>query len=133
MRSKNLEKVPDWAVHLKGIKDGDAWGKNLPKIINGIAEHAHHIVQKGLNNPDSKAAQRILEKWDIDWYMGRENLVWAVSRGFGNHTDAYRKVVRKLLEDADSKGRDVVIEGSIALPEGTANQFPDAAGSARIK
>jgi hypothetical protein len=81
-----------------------------------------------LKNADNKAAQRILEKWDIDWYKGKENLVWAPNEG---HTEIYRKVVRKMLEDADALGRAKVIDTLKDLARKFTNERTDWEALAR--
>jgi len=94
---------PDWGRVTEGYHG--------PKPDDMVRPHGHHIVFKeGRPGPvrdvlgESKA---ILEKHGVDWYTGRENLIWAPNRG---HSLANAEAVRDALKAADSGGRDAVID-----------------------
>ena len=75
--------------------------------------HAHHIVfKKGKpsQQADLAISKGILEKHGIDWYKGKENLVWAPNK---NHSDAAAKAVREALQEADKKGTRDAIEAAL--------------------
>jgi hypothetical protein len=89
----------------------DALGvKNPPKRMPGATAdtHAHHIVMKGhddyvkvINGTPVKVVEeskKILEKYDIDWLYGQENLAWAPKTG---HSIEYAADVWKALDEAD--------------------------------
>ncbi|WIG80094.1 AHH domain-containing protein [Photobacterium damselae] len=67
-----------------------------------INPHAHHIVFKKGRGVKMKGyldeSKKILEKYDIDWYKGRENLIWAPNK---NHSTIAAKYVRDVLIQAD--------------------------------
>jgi len=86
----------------------DKGGKLLPKI------HGHHIIyKKGASKLAQEAAnraKRILEDYGIDWYKGKECLVYAPNRG---HTD--RNIIElaeklKELKAAGAMRADIVKE-----------------------
>ncbi|MFA0978944.1 RHS repeat-associated core domain-containing protein, partial [Pseudomonas ficuserectae] len=99
--------VDPWGLCGDNVK----WGNHLRKIGGGAAPagmrnpHAHHIVFKEGRGKLMKAylskSKAILEKHDIDWYKGKENLIWAPNKG---HTTANAKKVYDALENADAGG-----------------------------
>ncbi len=65
--------------------------------------HAHHIVFKEGSGKQKEwvlKSKAILEKHNIDWLKGKENLVWAPNIE-GLHTEEIAKMVYKALADAD--------------------------------
>jgi hypothetical protein len=93
--------ITRWDDHLASFPEGDALGRPYPgKRIPGAQQdtHAHHIVMKGKDYPGVAESQLILEKYDIDWYSGRENLIWAPNVG---HTQDYAWEVYLALKRAD--------------------------------
>ena len=98
-----------------GLED---WGKLLTKLKGpkppGMPNpHAHHIVfKKGKpsQQADLAISKGILEKHGIDWYKGKENLVWAPNK---NHSDAAARTVREALQEADKKGTRKAVEETL--------------------
>ncbi|KPW41173.1 YD repeat-containing protein [Pseudomonas syringae pv. apii] len=99
--------IDPWGLCPDNVK----WGNYLRKIGGGVAPagmrnpHAHHIVFKEGNGKLMKAyiskSKTILEKHDIDWYKGKENLIWAPNKG---HTKPNARKVYEALERADAGG-----------------------------
>lgn len=96
-----------------GPKPGELepnWGKELRKHGAGnppkdmTNPHAHHTVfKKGRGKKMREHIEKskdILEKYDIDWYKGSENLDLAPNK---NHSTKAAKVVREALEKADTE------------------------------
>ena len=52
-------------------------------------------------------SKKILEKHDIDWLKGVENLVWAPNK---NHSTKAAKAVRNALKEADKLGKNEVVK-----------------------
>ena len=87
------------------------WGKILEKD-HGVAKpspeemenaHAHHIVFKEGSGKQKEwvlKSKAILEKHNIDWLKGKENLVWAPNIE-GLHTEEMAKKVYGALAEAD--------------------------------
>ena len=87
------------------------WGKILEKE-HGVAKpspeemenaHAHHIVFKEGSGKQKEwvlKSKAILEKHEIDWLKGPENLVWAPNIE-GLHTEEMAKLVYEELAEAD--------------------------------
>jgi len=87
------------------------WGKILEKE-HGVAKpspeemenaHAHHIVFKEGSGKQKEwvlKSKAILEKHNIDWLYGKENLVWAPNIE-GLHTEEMAKMVYEKLKQAD--------------------------------
>ncbi len=86
------------------------WGKYFREISGTeppsdmIRPHAHHIVFKN-GHPNQqgilKESKSILEKHNIDWLKGKENLVWAPNK---NHSKEAAQKVLDELREADKKG-----------------------------
>ena len=72
--------------------------------------HGHHIVFKegppGPIRDVVNESKEILERNGLDWYTGRDNLIWAPNRG---HSLANAEAVRDALRAADGGGRGAVI------------------------
>ncbi|WP_434155313.1 RHS repeat-associated core domain-containing protein [Pseudomonas sp. JZ134] len=94
------------------------WGGHLKKIGGGeppatmLNPHAHHIVFKNGRGKKMKEylaeSKSILEKYDIDWLFGKENLTWAPNK---NHSTQAAKAVRDALVEADKIGtRESIVE-----------------------
>lgn len=70
-----------------------------------LRAHAHHIVfqeaRTAIGKLASKHARRILEEYDIDWYRGVENFVWAPYEG---HTDRNIIMLAKKLFELKKAG-----------------------------
>ncbi|ODB43557.1 Rhs family protein [Pseudoalteromonas sp. BMB] len=70
-----------------------------------INPHAHHSVFKKGRGKKMREyldeSKDILEKYDIDWYRGPENLGWAPNK---NHSTKAAKAVRDYLKEADKVG-----------------------------
>ena len=87
----------DWKGHLEKISGT----KSPPGMQN---PHAHHIVfKKGHANQQAilKESKAILEKHNIDWLKGKENLTWAPNK---NHSKKAAQRVLDALREADKKG-----------------------------
>ena len=74
--------------------------------------HAHHIVFKNGRGKKMKEylaeSKSILEKYDIDWLFGKENLTWAPNK---NHSTQAAKAARDALVEADKIGtRESIVE-----------------------
>lgn len=69
-----------------------------------VNPHAHHTVFKKGRGKKMREhldkSKEILEKHDIDWYKGKENLDWAPNK---NHSTKAAKAVREALEKADAE------------------------------
>ena len=86
------------------------WGVIFRKAGGGeppcgmVRPHAHHIVfKKGIGSKMKSVlteSKSILEKYNIDWLYGKENLMWATNEG---HTLENAKKVRDALKAADQK------------------------------
>ncbi|MFK7031627.1 RHS repeat-associated core domain-containing protein [Flavobacterium oreochromis] len=98
-------------VDILGLAGEDVdWGKYFREISGteppaGMERpHAHHIVFKN-GHPNQQAilkeSKGILEKHDIDWLKGKENLVWAPNK---NHSKEAAQKVLDELKEADKKG-----------------------------
>ncbi|WP_299009180.1 RHS repeat-associated core domain-containing protein [uncultured Shewanella sp.] len=100
----------DWKFGPKEGESEPSWGNLLRKLGGGEPPagmnnpHAHHIVFKKGRGKKMKAyledSKRILEKYDIDWYKGKENFVWAPNK---NHSTDAARVVNEALRKADAK------------------------------
>ncbi len=89
------ESEPNWGSHLRSIKGDPPLDMERP--------HAHHTVFKsgiGSQKPWLEQSKDILEKYNIDWYKGRENLDWAPNVK-GVHTTENAKIVYEELKAAD--------------------------------
>ncbi|MBB1355947.1 AHH domain-containing protein [Pseudoalteromonas sp. SR45-5] len=67
--------------------------------------HAHHIVFKEGSGKQKEwvlKSKAILEKHNIDWLKGKENLVWAPNIE-GLHTEEMAKLVYEHLEEAEDE------------------------------
>lgn len=77
------------------------------------AAHGHHIVfKKGLGRRQQDAlaeAKEILDRNGINWYTGKENLIWAPNVA-GQHTIANVREVLSRLKEADGQGSDAVAQ-----------------------
>jgi Protein of unknown function (DUF1557). len=102
-----------WLVHntkycLSTVKNFN-WGKYLRGLIGDppkwmLNPHAHHIVFKKGRGAMVKYLNRskaILEKHNINWLKGKENLVWAPNK---NHSTKVAKYVCESIEKADKLG-----------------------------
>ncbi len=73
--------------------------------------YVHHIAfQRGHANQQAilKESKAILEKYNIDWLKGRENLTWTPNK---NHNKKAAQKVLDALRIADKKGtREAVVE-----------------------
>jgi hypothetical protein len=109
----------EWLVHntdicLSSVKNFK-WGKYLKSLIGPPPKwmknaHAHHIVFKegrGVMKKYVNESKKILEKHDIDWLKGVENLVWAPNK---NHSTKAAKAVRNALKEADKLGKNEVVK-----------------------
>ncbi len=108
------------------------WGKILEKD-HGVAKpspeemenaHAHHIVFKEGSGKQKEwvlKSKAILEKHEIDWLKGPENLVWAPNIE-GLHTEEMAKKVYEALALADEDGeKEDVVEALIEMGKVAAN------------
>lgn len=109
-----------WLVHNAGkclseLKNFD-WGAYLRKLkgpppAGMVNPHAHHVVFKKGRGAMVKyldKSKTILEKHEIDWLKGKENLVWAPNK---NHSLQAAKRVSEALEKADKLGgKDAVLK-----------------------
>jgi hypothetical protein len=81
-----------------------------PRPEDMARPHGHHIVFKeGRPGPvrDVLAeSKQILERHGVDWYTGRENLIWAPNQG---HSLANAEAVRDALRAAEPGGRDALV------------------------
>ncbi len=85
--------------------------------------HAHHVVFKKGRGKEMRQhlakSKAILDKHEIDWYEGCENLVWAPNK---NHSTRAAKAVSEALEKADKVGtREAVVNTLKALGKKFAN------------
>lgn len=91
------ESEPNWGNVLRNHGAGEP-----PKDM--INPHAHHAVfKKGRGKQMQEyigQSKEILEKHEIDWYMGTENLGWAPNK---NHSTKAAKAVRDVLQKADTE------------------------------
>ena len=85
------------------------WGKYFRKRGGGnppcnmVNPHAHHIVFKEGRGKMKKVlgeSKEILERYNIDWLKGIENLMWAPNKG---HSLKNAEKVRDALKAADNK------------------------------
>lgn len=96
----NNEKVAsvDWG---KILEEDHGVAKPSPEEMENA--HAHHIVFKEGSGKQKEwvlKSKAILEKYDIDWLKGKENLVWAPNIE-GLHTEEMAKMVYEKLKMAD--------------------------------
>ena len=92
-----------WKAHYTSLLKAAGVSAAVPTAVDtraaslGVDVHAHHIVMKSTNeswtseqgqeaNKAILDSQALLEKHNIDWYAGPENLVWAPNTG---HTQEY--------------------------------------------
>ncbi len=86
----------NWKGHLERVS-----GTRMPSTDDMYRPHAHHIVfKKGSRRqrPILEQSKAILEKYDIDWLYGPENLIWAPNK---NHSGVAAERVLDALRDAD--------------------------------
>ena len=105
------------------------WGKILEEE-HGVAKpspeemenaHAHHIVFKEGSGKQKEwvlKSKAILEKHNIDWLYGKENLVWAPNIE-GLHTEEMAKMVYEALANADETygSKEAVVEALADMGE----------------
>ncbi|MFK3873763.1 hypothetical protein [Pseudoalteromonas rhizosphaerae] len=107
-----------------------SWGNLLRKHGAGeppesmINPHAHHsIFKKGRGKKMIEyldESKDIVEKYDIDWYKGPENLGWAPNK---NHSTKAAKAVRDYLVkvEQNSPSRESIIKALQEIKEHFAN------------
>ena len=109
-----VPEIRNFGTHL-GKLGKDAIGKTKPAVGAMDDPHAHHMVFKGnfFHRPAMRKAllrsRAVMEKHGLNWYSGRENLVWAPNKA-GQHTTANAKAVADILEAADVRGKKAVVK-----------------------
>jgi hypothetical protein len=100
----NSSSSVNWSDHLDSLGT-DALGGSRPTSPfpgTDYTTHAHHIVMRnGIGEAAREAVQEsqaILRRYNIDPYLGRENLAWAPNWG---HPDQYALDVLAALRRAD--------------------------------
>ncbi len=113
---KNLRNIEQgrskYSPETTGRSSPGHWGEYIEEIF-GVAKpledtHGHHIVFKSQFPKITNLSKAILEKFEIDWFKGPENLVHAPNR---NHSIKAAEAVQKALLDANQVGtRDAVVK-----------------------
>ena len=81
-------------------------GEPVPDLFR---THGHHIIFKDSKPEWTDLSKGIAEKYDIDWFLGKENIIHAPNRGHSKN--AAKDVYRALKEADDIVGtRDSVIK-----------------------
>lgn len=107
----HLGKIYNWTKQVTKIH-----GPRPPSTQSPSGKwHDHHIGPKNARKGTEKGLwaekiKDILEKHDIDWYRAPENLNWAPHNWKGLHTTSQQKIIYEHLAEADTIGKERVIE-----------------------
>ncbi|MFC3150957.1 RHS repeat-associated core domain-containing protein [Litoribrevibacter euphylliae] len=112
-----VPEIKQFGAHLEKLGK-DVLGYSKPVAGQMDSPHAHHIVFKGnfFHRPAMRAAllrsRAVMEKHELNWYSGKENLVWAPNVK-GQHTTANAQKVADILETADEVGGKRAVEKAL--------------------